>query len=251
MRQNRLWRLPAGVLFALLAINGGAQAAQTVIYDLSTGTSSGAGTGNSYTIATEVNGVSDLQVFAFSDLTGTPNNLSAAEVMGPANFLGPAAGLGVCNAEDEFLGFLPCNFPFNGGQFPVDNDGQREWLLFFIPGLVNNQWQEIVFEDQGADMDVSFWVLDGINAPGDIDGDPYSSLGTRYDVNDPVNGVVSLNGLNGNALLVGASFNNIDGQPDRLIATSVTTEVPLPPAFYLFGSAIAFLANRSRKRAAT
>ena len=222
-----------------------AQAATVVTYDLTAGTEAGAGDGNHYDFVAA--GLPTLQAWAFSD---NDNNLST---LNSAQVLTPAGGLGVCNAsEDIFFIFfnLDCAV-WLGARQASDNNGERDWLLLYLPDEYTNQWLSVEIASAGGqDMDISYWVGD-LASPGLLNGANYSGLGSRVDVDDPANGAgpltLDLNNASGNALLIGASYTNVDGLEDRIVISSVTTLVPIPAAVWLFASAIGLLLTTRRK----
>ena len=239
-----------GLVLLGTGVSGHAAPLTPVTYDLTTGfTETGSGAGNHFEYDTPVFAVDNLEVWAYSDLGIGNADLVAAQIV---DYSG-VNGLGVCNsAEDQVRGNGNVNSCTNRNQNfqATDNQGEQDWLLFIIPNTPDNEWVSITLESQGMqDMDISYWVGTLSGAPGSFtyaDLGPATNIDTTGDNSLPL--TIDLGNAQGNALLIGASLTNLDGEPDRLFASSLTTMVPVPPAVWLFGSALAALAARRKIR---
>jgi len=229
-----------------------AQAATLTTWDLSTG---GVETGNYYQYTTQLNGITPLEIYAWSDANSGATTLRPAEVMPHAQ------GLGVCSPNDELQlshKTLACE-DRQGRYYGVDNLDERNWLLLYLPGEATNLWSSMnLVPYKKADMDISYWV-GTINSANDLNGVDYSFLntigfGSRIDVTGnninhghgnslPV--TIDFGYAQGNAILIGAAFNDTN---DGFIAASVTSAVPIPPAVWLFGSGLVGLIARARRK---
>ena len=161
-------------------------------------------------------------------------------------------GLGVCNPREGALD--QC---LNGrGRIQVDNRGrqQQDWVLLFLPTTVS--FDEIVLDTLGnLDRDVTYWIGDlshSADLAGAELGDLFGlGLGNAQTVFNPAgSGLLSLDlaGQEGNALLIGARLG--DNNDRFMLSSLAATIVPIPPALWLFGSALGFLAIRRKKTVA-
>jgi len=231
-----------------LAISSNAYANTVVTYDLTTGTEFADGSagnlGNHFVFDTPVSEVDALEVWAYSDAGSGNPSFEAAQVV-PVTDL----GLGVCNSQEDRIrpdnSLIECE-----DRVPavtsVDNRFEQDWLLFIIPNLSGNVWESIILDSDGSqDKDISYWVGTVTQAPTSFDFADFSSF-NHVDIDSAGPLSIDLTGVPaGNALLIGASLINTDGAPDRVFVSSITTVVPLPPAFLMFGSALlALIGNR-------
>jgi len=150
-------------------------------------------------------------------------------------------GLGACNQREGNSCYA------DGVADPVDNDGQREWLLLELDQSYTFASATVSAVDAQLPLGLSLWI--GSLAPGaSLDGVDYPDLaglgfGPQTDVSLAAgNSDVALNAVLGNALLIGASRY---GGSDAFYLQSLTASpavVPLPPAVWMFGSALGLLA---------
>ncbi|MGI9291776.1 MAG: hypothetical protein ACR2QG_10935 [Gammaproteobacteria bacterium] len=233
-----------------------ASAAKLEVWDLTSPLGEGGnagGDGNFFEFDTTITDVGDLQVYAWSD-EGAGTILSESEVFSDAN------GLGACNSQEFFLfAFLNCSV-IDANWRAVDNAGERDWLLIYLPNVSGNEWRDITIAPKNdLDMDISYWI-GTIDDPSDLNGVDTDdaglglSFGNRVDVdNDNTGGNITITfsdydpAVFGNAILVGSSYNDVDLN-DGFIATSVSALVPVPPAVWLFVSALGILFGRQRIR---
>lgn len=199
---------------------------------------------------TSYEGAEKLQTFAWSNTAATP--VGGFETAYIRRF---STGLGVCNRYEGAI--ADCI----GGSVDhqVDNISQQDVVLFLFESP--QAMESLTIDPWGLwDRDVSFWV--GTVAPSiTLTGatfDTLASLGFSAQMNslntpgEPAL-TLSLGGLVGNALLVGA-LNPADGTPDRfkirkLVTTMPSsTVVPVPAAAWLFLSALGSIAGLRRLR---
>jgi hypothetical protein len=237
-------KVSRGFLIACVAVCGNAFAGTLVTYDLTGGgTEVDSGIGNHYVFNTPVFAVDPLEVWAYSDEGIGNASLEPAQVISDASL-----GFGVCNSQEDRVRGNGTVVPCEDRQAAVtstDNRFEQDWLLFIIPNTPDNEWVSITLESQGTqDMDISYWVGTLGQAPTSF---TYAQLGASTNVNDDINAGVSLTidlyNVQGNALLIGSSLNNLDA-PDRVFVSSLTALVPIPPAFLMFGSALLALIGK-------
>jgi len=150
-------------------------------------------------------------------------------------------GLGVCNRREG----RRC--PRNNSDQPVDNAGEREWVLLILDGFYS--FENIVLDISNAsDRNVSYWV-GNVDPAIDLNRISYSDLpglGFQAQVDAIViagTGSLAISSGAGqtNAILFGASRL---GRTDALFINSlqasrvVTSVVPLPAGVWLFSSAL-------------
>ncbi|MEO7386066.1 MAG: hypothetical protein ABIX37_03910 [Gammaproteobacteria bacterium] len=154
-----------------------------------------------------------------------------------------STGLGVCNREEGAI-----NDCISGGlDHQVDNISQQDLVLFLFDSP--QAMQSLVIDPYGIwDRDISYWI-GNVSSTVDLSGATFATLGSLGFFSgqlDSLNSAgeaaltISLGGLVGNALLVGA-LNPADGTPDRFKIRSLTTTmtvVPVPSAAWLFLSAL-------------
>ncbi len=215
--------------------------AATLNYSLGTGNGiqHGSGPGNVYEF---VDQALNLNVSAWANI--------GSDVLQVSTITQFVAGLGACNpaegSRDSCLG--------SPGRYQADNVGvgEQDWLLLFLPESVN--FDEVVLTSIGAqDRDVTYWIGD-LSLPADLAGAELGDLfglgmGTATTLFNSVgDGALSidLGGQTGNALLIGARLGDND---DRFMLSSLAaTIVPVPPAMWLFGSALGFLVTQRGRR---
>jgi len=189
-----------------------------------------------------------------------PNNGSLATATGFVTGAPNVQGFGVCNSGEG--AFATCTA--NGGagsQRGLDNATGRDWVLLLFSQPVNLS-SFTIFPDVGntgtrsRDRDVTYFT-GNIDAASELQNQNYAfltgALGmTRRDVNfssGRTSVTVNLTAQNGNqevwgnAILIGASLANTG---DRFFLSGMTAVVPVPPAIWLFGSALAVLLGRRR-----
>ena len=212
------------------------------------------GSGNYYSYNTAIGGVAPLEVSGWSN-QGSDSVLVDAQ----ANLR--TDGMGSCNRNDDFvidLGFFVWTLNCEDiSSAAVENNEEQDWLLIYLPGENANEWQSIdLLPFEGADVDVTYWV-GNISSPSDLNGYDYGAagdftsigFGSRVDVDNvnvndnPVSIDLTLQPNIGNAILIGGNFDQAD---DGFLAVSVTALVPIPPAIWLFVSAIGALAARRK-----
>ena len=168
-------------------------------------------------------------------------------------------GFGVCNSTEGT--FAACTA--NGGNSPIrglDNAGGQDWVLLLFAEPVNLStftiFPDIGNNSRDQDRDVTYFT-GSISAASDLQSQDYDyltgTLGmTQWNV-DSTRGqtavtidITAQNGNTevwGNAILIGASLTS---GADRFFLTGMTAVVPVPPAIWLFGSALAVLLGRRR-----
>lgn len=237
----RIW-LPA-LLVALAC-----QAAGASTWNFAAGGNSHVASGSSYgNRLTFAQGTETLRITAWANSgTGTPARFETA-------YLGRfSTGLGVCNRDEGSIS----SCIGQGLLHQVDNVSQQDLVLFLFDSP--QAMQSLTVDPYGTwDRDVSFWVgtvSSGVSLTG-LNFGTLASLGFGAQVNSlnsagdsPL--AVSLGGLVGNALLMGARYP-ADGSADRfkirsLVTTVPATVVPLPAAVWLFLSALGSLAGLRR-----
>ena len=253
----------ATALLGMLLVSAAAQSATIPIdldFDLtSIGTESNTGNvdsiGNTWSYT--VNGYT-LQATAWAD-TGTDNSFAEATGVHTGQTTGNATlGLGVCNAAEMPLSTcdtLPAKK--DTAAFYMDNSSEIDWILILFPEQMTiNSFS--VKPGEKAQRSVSYFTglinsADAIKGltPADLAGFIGGS-GFDNQVNSDLKvgeteatEVVTHTGYR-NALLIGASQQKKNSSIS-LTNVSVTT-VPVPPAIWLFGSAILALAAKCKKR---
>ena len=202
------------------------------------GTQFGSGPGNAYEFVDQ--GVV-LEVSAWANL--------GSEVFQVSTVTQYSRGLGACNPAEGSL----AECADRGSIFGVDNfgAGQQDWLLLYLPETVNFN-QVVINSGGGTDRDVTFWIGD-LGNPAALSGAQYGDLaalglGNAQTVFNSVGDgslALDLGGQTGNVLLIGA---RLDDNDDRFLLSSLTaTIVPLPPAAWLFASALGFLVARRQR----
>lgn len=240
---NRIHRfLPA----ALLVL--GCQSADASTWTLASGGNYYVTSGTSYgDRVTFSQGPEKLRVTAWSDTADAPQNGFESAFL--RRFL---TGLGVCNRDEGAI--TAC---ISGGlDHQVDNISQQDLVLFLFDSP--QAMQSLTIDPYGVwDRDVSFWV--GTVSPTvSLSGSTFGTLAAlgfsaqmnSYNSAGEAPLTLSLGGLVGNALLVGA-LNPADGSADRfkirsLVTTTATSVVPAPAAAWLFVSALGSLAGFRR-----
>ena len=141
----------------------------------------------------------------------------------------------------------------------VDNAGGNDWLLLLFDTSVNltdfTVSPDVGSKNKAQGRDVTYFT-GTLSSASEIDGKTYDDLVNtlgldRTDVNNGKSTVSALIDINaqagtevwGNAILIGASAAN---GGDRIMLSSMTTTVPVPPAVWLFASALAFLGRCRR-----
>lgn len=234
-------------VFVVLAL--GCEAAAASTWTLASGgtyaTRSGSTYGNRLNFS---QGGQTLRVSAWSNtVDGPPYGFESAFIQ---RF---STGLGVCNRDEGSI--RKC--VGSGLDHQVDNVGQLDLVLFLFDSP--QAMQSLTIDPYGAwDRDVSYWV--GTVSPTvTLSGLTFDNLatvgfGSRHDALNSVGEAaltVGLGGLVGNALLVGA-LHPADNSPDRFKMRTLVTSwapsavVPLPPAAWLFLSALGSLAAMRR-----
>lgn len=248
--------LASMTLAALAALALPASAATLNTWDLTSGgTQINPGVGNHFNFDTAVDGVADLEVYAWSDWNASnPANRSA---LSQSTVYSDGTGLGACNPNDFtplWIFQLPCTW--SAGPRAVDNNDQRDWLLIYLPNETMNEWLSVELAAAGSlDMDVSYWI-GSINSPAQLNGLAYTGLtgigfGNRVNIaGNPANAPLTIDlttagGNIGNALLIGADFN---GSGDGFMVSGVTALVPVPAAAWLFLSGLITLLGLARAR---
>ena len=197
-------------------------------------------------------GPESVDVTAWSDTGVSPAGSFAGGYLGRYD-----TGLGVCNRSEALVAGSISNCVFDGGiRNQVDNVGQQDLVLFVFSAT--QALESITIDPYGAfDRDVSFWV-GNVTTPLDLGSLTFAGLtgigfGARTDSFNGVGGdplTVSLGGVIGNALLIGALYPR-DAVADKFKIQSITSTsvVPVPGAFWLLGSAAALLGGITRRRA--
>lgn len=239
---------PIRIFLPAVVLSLGFQAADASTWSFASSGSYYVTSGSSYgNKVTFYEGTEKLRTLAWSNTADTP--VGGFE---PAYIRRFSTGLGVCNPEEGVISTC-----ISGSvDHQVDNVSQQDVVLFLFESP--QAMQSLTIDPWGTwDRDVSFWV--GNVAPGiSLTGetlDTLASLGFSSQVNS-LNGAgesaltISLGGLVGNALLVGA-LNPADGTPDRfkirsLVTLAPTTVVPVPAAAWLFLSALGSIAGVRR-----
>jgi len=151
-------------------------------------------------------------------------------------------GLGLCNRREGN------NCYGDGTDQPIDNAGQREWLLLQLEGDWSFESLTVSLVDNQSPLALSYFI-GTVESPASLNGVRYEELaglgfGPRVDVTlaagDMAN--LALDSVLGNALLIGGGW---DRDSDAFFASSLSaqpTVVPLPPAVWMFGSALGLLA---------
>jgi hypothetical protein len=182
------------------------------------------------------------------------------------------SGIGVCNDQEydpNISGDLQ-NCINNDKNASLDSHQNRDWVLLIFsdannPLLSSNLDLSTLdiaphLDSKGKQQGRSVTYFTGIIDPTtSLAGMTYSQLTdagglglTQFDVTngkslDPVSMTLSdYNGdqpVWGNAILIGA---NINGGADRPLLSGMTTVVPIPPAIWLFGSALGAIFIRRR-----
>jgi hypothetical protein len=168
-------------------------------------------------------------------------------------------GFGVCDSTEGT--FATCTA--GGGNAPVrgvDNANGQNWVLLLFSQPVNLSTFSI-FPDVGntprdQDLDVTYFT-GNLSAASDLQSRNYAyltgTLGMTQRNVDFARGqtgvtvdITAQNGnaeVWGNAILIGASLTS---GSDRFFLSGMTAVVPVPPAIWLFGSALAVLLGRRR-----
>ena len=168
-------------------------------------------------------------------------------------------GFGVCNSTEGT--FAACTS--GGGNSPIrglDNAGGQDWVLLLFSQPVNLSTFTI-FPDVGdnsrdQDRDVTYFT-GNVGAASNLQNQDYAYLtGTLGMTQWNVDAARAQTGLTvditaqngntevwGNAILIGASLTS---GADRFFLSGMTAVVPVPPAIWLFGSALAVLLGRRR-----
>ena len=235
---------------ALVLLVLGPQTAGASTWNFASGGTSAISTGSSYgNRVTFSQGLESLRATAWSNTGSTPQYSLEKAALGRFS-----TGLGVCNRDEGSV--TSC---ISGSLLhQVDNVSQQDLVLFVFNSP--QTMQSLTIDPYGVwDRDVSFWV--GTVSPTlDLSGSTFASL-AALGFGPQVNSLnsageaaltIGLGGLVGNALLVGA-LNPADGTPDRfkirsLVTTVPTSVVPVPPALWLFVSALGALAGVRRFR---
>jgi hypothetical protein len=244
---NLIVGLIRGLLPAILLL--GWQAAAASSWNFASGGNSYSTSGTSYgNRATFSRGAEKLRVTAWSDTADAPLHGFESAYVRPFS-----TGLGVCNRDEGSV--TAC---INGSlDHQVDNVSQQDLVLFLFDS--SQAMQSLTIDPYGVwDRDVSFWVgtvSPTVNLTGSTFG-TLAALGFSAQFNSfnsageaPL--TLSLGGLVGNALLVGA-LHPADGTADRfkiqsLVTSSPMSVVPLPAAPWLFMSALGSIAGLRRR----
>ena len=240
---NPIRRLLPAVLLVL-----GCQSADASTWTFGSGGNYYVTSGTSYgDRVTFSQGSEKLRTTAWSDTADAPLNGFESAFLRPFS-----TGLGVCNRDEGVI-----NACISGGlDHQVDNISQQDLVLFLLDSP--QAMQSLTIDPYGVwDRDVSFWVGNvspALSLAGSTFG-TLAALGFSAQMNSfnsaseaPL--TLSLGGLVGNALLVGA-LNPADTTPDRfkiraLVTTAAQTTVPVPAAVWLFVSALGSLAGLRR-----
>lgn len=167
-------------------------------------------------------------------------------------------GLGVCNRSEAAVVGGISNCVYDGGlRNQVDNVGQQDLVLFVFSEL--QSLESITIDPWGVfDRDVSFWI-GTVTTPLNLGGLMFASLGGigfggQIDSHNGVGGdplTISLGGITGNALLIGALYP-ADGAADKFkiqsLVTSAPAVVPVPAAVWLLLSATGLLGIVRRRQ---
>ncbi len=158
-----------------------------------------------------------------------------------ANVSQYAGGLGICQRRQDGRDCYR-----NAAPNPIDNAGEREWLLLSLDGEYSLQTLELLPATAG-DLALSYWlgsVPAGTRLSGLGDGELAAlGFGPRQDLTLAAGlpAVLDLSGALGNALLIGGDFR---GSRDAFFVQRLTASevvVPLPPSALAFGSALGLL----------
>jgi hypothetical protein len=186
-------------------------------------------------------------VTSWSDAGGTQLNTANGQQLA-------AGGLGVCNTVEG----LGCETAWMDRS--IDNSGGRDWMLLIfdqtmdISSFVITPDLNPARPNQKQDVDVSIFVGTLSEADADLAGRTYADLSSVLNLSeyaniggntrDPVTvDVTALAGgaVWGNAILIGALRTETD---DLFTLTGISTVVPVPPAIWLFMSALGALFAR-------
>ncbi len=238
----RLIKRLVGIAVVTFVLPGLASAATTWDFRPGSGTAhSQTGAGNYGNERTFTQDGESVEVTAWAD-TGIPPPPEALDEAWVGRF---STGLGICNQGEGSLSY--CSDPLH----QVDNVGQQDLMLFSFGTL--QTFDSIVIDPFGSfDRDVTFWVgtvPDPLNLS--LDGVGIGQLGSIGfgAQNDDYNGIgsgaltIDLLGLQGNVLLFGALYPP-NRKKDRFKIRELTTSaavVPVPPAVWLFTSALGLL----------
>jgi len=168
-------------------------------------------------------------------------------------------GFGVCNSAEGT--FAACTA--NGGNSPIrglDNAGGQDWVLLLFSQPVNLStftiFPDIGDNSKDQDRDVTYFT-GNVSSANDLQNRNYAyltgTLGMQQwnvdsskDMTAVTIDITAQNGnaeVWGNAILIGASLTS---GADRFFVSGMTAVVPVPPAIWLFGSALAVLLGRRR-----
>ena len=239
---------PIRIVLPALMLVLGCQSVDASTWNLASGGTQAVTSGSSYgdLLAFSKAG-QHLRVTAWSDTANTPGSGFETAYLGRFS-----TGLGVCNRDEGSI--TAC---INTGlDHQVDNVSQQDLVLFLFDSP--QAMQSLIIDPYGVwDRDVSFRV--GTVSPTvSLSGATFTTLGALgfgtqvNSFNSPSEAPlqISLGGLVGNALLVGA-LSPADGSPDRfkirsLVTTIPPAVVPAPAAAWLLLSALGSLTGLRR-----
>ncbi len=240
-------------VIALLTFN---TAAASTIWDFRTGGSPMTVVGSAWgNVRTFTMGTETVRVTAWADDGTTPPLPSFASAYSGQY----STGLGICNRTEAILSgsLLACRAD-GGSHDQVDNLGENDFMLFEFSAAQAMEW--ITIDPYGLDdRDVTYWI-GNVTSPLNLAGLTFSDLpglgfGPATNVFSGVSSdalTINLGNVSGNAILFGALYPP-NGTADKFKIQSIrstsegTTIVPVPAAFWLFGSATALLAAARRR----